>query len=118
MNTIEIPRNEWVSFFNKFNKENRDKIISMMAINDEGYVVDSAERLPFAGIEINPHDAENTVVQFAAGEVSATTLATTFIDKVDKIVLEETDNGDPKKLYIISSLGRSGEIKFHNMEET
>ncbi len=118
MNILEIPKSEWVSFFNRFNKENRDKIVSMMAINDEGYVVDSAERLPFASIEINPHNADNTIVQFAAGEVSATTLATTFIDKVDRIVLEETDNGDPHKLYIISSLGRSGEIKFHNMEDT
>lgn len=113
----EIPQDEWVIFFNEFNKENRDKVVSIMVTNDEGYVIDSAERIPFAGIEVNPRDVENTIVQIAAGEVSSTTLVTHFIDKTERLVLDETENGDPQKLFIYSSLGRSGEIRFLKLEE-
>ncbi|HEX2984718.1 MAG TPA: DUF5335 family protein [Ignavibacteriales bacterium] len=113
----EIPQDEWVTFFNDFNKEHRDKIVSIMATNDEGYVIDSAERIPFAGIEVNPRDVENTIVQIAAGEISSTTLVTHFIDKVERLVLDETENGDPQKLFVYSALGRSCEIRFLKLEE-
>lgn len=109
-----IPENEWIVFFHNFTKSNRDKIITVEVFNDEKEIIDEVTNLPLKEVNISNADKENSIAQVIAGLTSS---VSHFIDKTKEIVLEKTDSGNPKTLYINSALGRGAVIHFHSMGE-
>ncbi|HEX2869236.1 MAG TPA: DUF5335 family protein [Ignavibacteriales bacterium] len=109
-----IPENEWVVFFHDFTKANRDKIITIEVYNDRKEKIDEVTNLPLREVNILNADKENSVAQVIAGLTSS---VSHFIDKTKEVILEKTGSGNPKTLYINSSLGRGTVIYFHSMAE-
>ncbi|MGE5399361.1 MAG: hypothetical protein ACM3S2_03095 [Ignavibacteriales bacterium] len=109
-----IHPNEWTVFLNDFNKKHRGKIISLEVTDDNKKKIDEISSIPLKEIGISSVDKENTVTQIIAGMTSTNSH---FIDLTDKIVLEQSDSGNPLMLRIISSKGRSATIRFLSMAD-
>lgn len=105
-----IPRENWMAFFDEFNRENRGKIVKIEITDDEDYRVDYAESLPLQDVQISSKDHDNTSVQVSAGISSS---FTHIIDQADTIILVENEEEYPRVLQIRSALGRSAIIRFH-----
>lgn len=109
-----IPESEWIVFFHNFTKTNRDKIITVEVFNDKKEKIDEVTNLPLKEVNISNTDKENSIAQVIAGLTSS---VSHFIDKTKEIILEKTDSGNPRTLYITSALGRGAIIHFHSMGE-
>lgn len=106
----EIPRENWMTFFDEFNRSYREKIVKIEITDDEDYRVDYAESLPFQNVEITSIDEDNTSITVSAGASSS---FTHVIDNAGIVILEEHEDHSPKVLQVKSSLGRSAIIRFH-----
>ncbi|MGE5430698.1 MAG: hypothetical protein ACM3QX_06475 [Syntrophomonadaceae bacterium] len=109
-----VPENEWIIFTHNFTKTNRDKIVTIEVFNDQKEKIDEVTNLPLKEVNISNTDKENSIAQVIAGLTSS---VSHFIDKTKEIILENTDNGNPKTLYINSETGRGVIIYFHSMGE-
>jgi hypothetical protein len=114
MNKREIPQNEWVSFINNFNRNNRDKIIYIEVSEKKSNKKQIAENIPLKEININPRDKDNNVIQVIGG---ASSDVRHFIDGTNQIIYEETDIGNPHSLNFYSKQGTSATVRFRTMGE-
>jgi len=110
MHKREIPRENWMLFFDEFNRNFSEKIVKIEITDDEDYRVDYAESLPFQTVEITSIDEDNTSITVSAGASSS---FIHVIDHAESVRLEEHENHSPKILEIKSSLGRSAVVRFH-----
>jgi len=65
MNTIEITRNEWPSFFEAFSKQHEGAVATLEIMEDEVGDQPEAVALPFQGISLNSEaEPESVVISF------------------------------------------------------
>ncbi|MGE5432153.1 MAG: DUF5335 family protein [Syntrophomonadaceae bacterium] len=106
----EIPRENWMMFFDDFNKNHKEQIVKVEITDDEDYRVDYAESLPFRSVEITSEVEGSTSVTVSAGASSS---FNHVIDNAGSVILEEHEDHSPKALQVKSSLGRSAIIRLH-----
>lgn len=109
MPTREIPRDEWVAFFDSFSRQHEGWLSTVEVLGAEvGAQVESRDQ-PLVGIiaELKDQDA----ITIFIGDKSADHLAHT-IQSPTHVSLKETDEGAHEALHIESNKGATTLLRF------
>ena len=71
MPTREIPRNEWIKFFDDFSKQHQGWIVIVEVISPELGDQEEADGLPLVGITADVKDGENRIEIMVGGKPEA-----------------------------------------------
>lgn len=111
MSTREIPRNEWVAFFDSFSRQHERWLITLEVLGAEvGAQVEACEQ-PLVGITAEFKD-QDAITIFIGGR-SADHLAHT-IRRPSHVRLKETDAGAHEALHIESKEGPTTLLRFRS----
>lgn len=108
MSTREIPREEWLAFFDSFSRQHDGWLITVEVLGaDVGAQIESHEQ-PLAGIV-----AEQDVITIFLRSSAADHLAH-LIHRPSHVRLEETNEGAHEALHIESSAGPTTLVRFRS----
>jgi hypothetical protein len=71
MLTREIPRNEWIKFFDDFSKQHQGWVVTVEVISPELGDQEEADGLPLVGISADAKDGENRIEIMVGGKPEA-----------------------------------------------
>ena len=113
MATREIPRDEWVAFFDSFSRQHDGWLITVELLGaDAGAQVESREQ-PLAGITADLRDGGEDVISILVGRRSEDHVAH-IIRAASHVSLKETDEGAHEALHIESKNGATTLLRFRS----
>ena len=89
MQTQEIPREQWRSFFNSFSQQHEGWLATLELFSLEIGAQEEAHELPFEGISINSNESEKESVIISLAQTSEDHLTHT-IDDPTRVWLQQT----------------------------
>jgi hypothetical protein len=111
MQTLEIPRNQWVSFFNNFSRNHHGWAIKLEVLHvDIGAQVE-AHDLPFLGIvaDLRPNGKDQIAIIIEASHYNH---MSHIIAYPTHVRIEQNDRGTDEALQIESASGETAIINF------
>jgi Family of unknown function (DUF5335) len=110
MPTREIPKNEWVPFFNSFADRHQGWLVIVEEIGaDLGDQIE-AEELPLEGISADLKDNEDVITITVGGTPDE--LVHHAIEQATRVWLKQTDEGADEALQIEAADGRKTLVTF------
>lgn len=103
MPTREIPREEWVAFFDQFSRQHRGTAVTIEVISDEIGAQVEAKMLPFEGIGADLKDRENRI-EIAVADLPDHRITHAVIAPAG-VWLKQTDEGSDEALEIKAADG-------------
>jgi hypothetical protein len=103
METREIPRDQWVAFFNDFSRRHEDQPITVGLVGaDIGAQVQISQQ-PLIGISASLEDGEDTI-EVSVGDAPETHMMHT-ITTPSHVWIKQTDEGTDDAIEILSESG-------------
>ena len=110
MQTIEIPREDWVRQLNEFTNIHEGWLVSLDILSPELGAQPAIDNLPLLGVSADHIDHDGTIVVSVAG--SASEHFTHIIEDVARIYVEHTNDGADAALEIESTDGTKTILRF------
>jgi len=108
LTTFEIPRDEWLEFFDRFSGQHEGWLTRVEIVRDGAPTEVAARELPLESISADLKDKEQAI-SICLGERMEECLN---IDNPKHVKLEQTDEGADRALEIDSADGRKTMIRF------
>lgn len=112
MPTQEIPRKEWVRFFDRFSGQHERWLARVEVIGEDVGAQLEAKDLPLRGISADLKDREDTI-SITLGE-KPDNLITHSIQAASHVRLKQTEEGADEALQIESADGTMTLLRFHS----
>ncbi len=117
MNT-EIKKDNWISFFRKFNKDNHRKPVKLEVFDDYYGIQTEANILPFNGIDIDFKGKNSPIVNLDLGDDTAEGRHLFHnINNVNRIFSKLDELGDIEALEIENQNNSKTLLTFLHLEE-
>ena len=101
MRTREIPRDEWLSFFDEFSRQHEGWLVTVEVLAGESGAQLEAHDLPLVGITTDSHGNSETIAIIVGQTIDDHVTHT--ISEPAQVWLEETDEGAHQALQIESA---------------
>jgi len=112
MQTREIPRDEWVAFFDSFSRQHEGWLVRLEVFGSDIGAQVEAEEMPLQGIAADLKDGEETI-SIIIGEAPEQHVAHS-IAAPTHVRLEETEQGAQEVLQIESADGSTTLLRFRS----
>jgi hypothetical protein len=118
MGTRDIPREQWVRFFDDFSKNHEGWIVTLEVVGSDIGDQKEASRLPLVGISADVKSHENRVEIIVGGRPSAD--VTRFIERPKHVWVKESRIPGDEAIEVESEDGIKTLLNFHRIrpEET
>jgi hypothetical protein len=118
MGTRDIPREQWVRFFDDFSKNHEGWIVTLKVIGADIGDQEEVSRLPLVGISADVKSHENRVEIIVGGEPGAD--VTRFIESPKHVWVKESRIPGDESIEVESEDGIKTLLNFHRIrpEET
>jgi hypothetical protein len=118
MQTRDIPREQWIRFFDDFSKNHEGWIVTLEVLGADIGDQEEADRLPLVGISADVKDRENWIEIIIGGRPDVD--VTHFIEKPKHIWVKEPKFPGDEAIEIESEDGIKTILNFHRIrsEET
>ena len=110
METVEIPREEWIRRLNEFTAIHEGWLVSLDILGVELGAQPEIDNLPLLGVSADRVNHDGTIVVSVA--LSRNEHFTHIIEAVTRIYLERTDDGAEVALQIESADGTKAILRF------
>jgi uncharacterized protein DUF5335 len=110
MQTIEIPRNEWIPWSSEFSASHEGWLVSLDVLNPEIGAQHEVENLPLRGVSAEAVERDGTMVVSVARK--GTEHLTHIVHGVKSVQVERTDEGADVALQIESTDGTKAVLRF------
>jgi hypothetical protein len=110
MDTRDIPREQWIRFFDDFSKQHEGWIVTLEEISPELGDQEVAAGLPLIGISADLKDGENRIEIIAGAEPEAH--VTRIIEKPKRVWLKESQEVAHEAIEIESEDGTATLLRF------
>ncbi len=110
---VEIPRKEWVNFFDGFSRQHRSWLINLEVTQDGKKHALEARELPFQGVtvDLKHGDEDTTSITLEQGRQQ---YLTHTVPHTKRVLLEQTQQGADSGLTIESADGSKTMLKFRS----
>jgi hypothetical protein len=112
MDTREIPRDQWVKFFDDFSRRYKGWIVTLEVIGSDIGDQEEANGLPLVGISADLKDRENRIVIIVGGQPDAD--VTCVIENPKRVWLKEHRVVGDEAVDIESEGGNKTLLSFHH----
>jgi hypothetical protein len=114
MPTREIPRNEWIAFFDSFSRQHEGWLVTVEVMSrDLGAQIEASEQ-PLAGITADlSNDRQHDVVSILIGGTSGTHVAH-MMRKPQHVRIKQTDGGADEAVDFESDDGVKTLLRFRS----
>jgi hypothetical protein len=118
MLTREIPREQWVRFFNDFSKQHEGWVVTLEVLGSNIGAQEEVTRLPFVGISADVKDRENRIDIIVGGRPDAH--LTHGINAPKRVWLKEPEEVAHEAVAVESEDGTTTLMRFEHLppEET
>jgi hypothetical protein len=118
MQTREIPRDQWVKFFDDFSKNHEGWIVTLEVLGSDIGDQEEANRLPLVGVGADVKAHENRVEIIVGGRPDAD--VTRFIERPKRVWIKEPRMPGDESIEVESEDGIKTLLSFHHVrpEET
>ena len=113
MLTKEIPREQWVRFFNDFSKQHEGWVVTLEVFGYDIGDQEEATRLPFVGISANLKDGENRIDIIVGDRLDAH--VTRGIETPKHVWLKEPDEVAHETIAVETDDGRTTLLRFEHV---
>ncbi len=110
METVELPREEWIRRLNEFTAIHEGWLVSLDVLSAELGAQPEIDNLPLLGVSADRANHDGTVVVSVA--LSRSEHLTHIVEAVTRIYLERTDDGADVALQIESANGTKAILRF------
>jgi len=112
MPTREIPRDEWLSFFDEFSRQHEGWLVTVEVLTDESGAQLEAHELPLVGITTDK-DRNSKTIAIIVGQTIDDHITHT-ISEPTHVWLDETADGAHQALQIESANGEKAILRFRS----
>ncbi len=112
MQTREIPRDQWVAFFDGFSRQQQGWLVNVQVAQDGHQRQHEARDLPLESIATNLKDREDTISVIL--EQGQKQYITHSISGANRVLLEKTDQGADAGVEIDSADGNKTIVRFRS----
>ncbi|HZF39158.1 MAG TPA: DUF5335 family protein [Blastocatellia bacterium] len=118
MHTRDIPREQWIRFFDDFSKNHEGWIVTLEVIGSDIGDQEEASGLPLVGISADLKARENRIEIIVGGRPDAD--VTRFIEKPKRVWVKESRIPGDEAMEVESEDGIKTLLNFHHIppEET
>ena len=113
MQTKEIPREQWLSFFDNFSKEHAGWIVTLEVLGSEIGDQEEANGLPLVGISADVKDRENQIEIVVGGRPDAD--VTRIINTPKRVWVKPPNVVGDEALEVESKDGITTLLTFHHV---
>jgi hypothetical protein len=113
MQTREIPREQWVRFFDDFSKNHEGWVVTLEVIGLDLGDQEEVNGLPLVGVSADVKARENKIEIIAGGELDAD--VTRFIDTPKRVWIKEARIPGDEALEVESEDGLKTLLNFHHV---
>ena len=113
MKTREIPRTEWLSFFDSFSRQHEGWLVNLEILGSDIGAQYEGRELALEGITAEWDEGEGYVIAIMTG-VEADAHITHSINRPTMVSLEQTDQGADVALAIKSANGDTALLRFRS----
>jgi hypothetical protein len=111
MLTKEIPREEWIRFFDDFSKKHEGWIVTVEVLGSDIGYQEEANGLPLVGISADLKDRENRIEIIVGGRVDAD--LTRIIEKPERVWIKQPQEVADEAVEVESKDGTKTLVSFH-----
>src|SRR5436190_6713732 len=109
--TREIPREEWMTFFDGFSRQHEGWLVTVEVLGGSGAQPEAIE-LPLAGIVADPNGGKQSISILVGEEVDKHVTHT--ISNPTDVTLDETETGAHEALRITGADGLTTLVRFRS----
>jgi hypothetical protein len=113
MLTREIPRNEWIKFFDDFSQQHQGWVVSVEVISPEIGDQEEAEGLPLVGISADVKDGENRIEIMVGGKPGAH--VTRILESPKRVWVKQAEEEAHEAVDIESEDGTKTILRFRHI---
>lgn len=114
MQTREIPREEWITFFDAFSRMHEGRLATVEVLGrDLGAQVEASE-LPFVGITAELKGSDGDSVSIIVGTAAANHITHT-VTRPTHVTLEQNESGADEVLQVESANGTRSLLSFRSV---
>jgi hypothetical protein len=113
MSTREIPRDEWVAFFDSFSRQHEGWLASVEVFGLEFGAQEEAHELPLRGIIADLKGGDDDTISIIAGDRPEDHVTHTVVAP-KRVRLEETAEGGHRALEIVAASGVTTLLRFRS----
>jgi len=111
MPTREIPRDQWVTFFDDFSRLHRGRNVSAETLGADIGAQEEVRELPLVGISAGLKGPGRDTISIILGDVPEKHITDT-ISAPSQVRLEQAEDGTPEVLQIESADGLTRLVRF------
>lgn len=104
MHTVEIPREEWMAFLNRFSRDHQGEPVTVELLGSDIGDQLAARDVPLLGISADPKSSEGTAIEVMVGDSPSTNLIR-VIHTPAHVLLAQDEKGVDQALQIEASDG-------------
>lgn len=113
MLTREIPRTEWIKFFDEFSKQHQGWVVTVEVISPEFGDQEEADRLPLVGISADVKDGENRIEIMVGGRPEAH--LTRIIDGPKRVWVKQAEEEAHEAVEVEAEDGTKTILQFRHI---
>jgi hypothetical protein len=113
MHTRDIPREQWIRFFDDFSKNHEGWVVTLEVLGSDIGDQEEASRLPLVGISADVKARENRIEIIVGGRPDAD--LTRFIDTPKRVWVKEPRVPGDEAIEVESEDGTKTLLKFHHV---
>jgi hypothetical protein len=113
MQTREIPRDEWLTFFDAFSRQHEGWLATVQVLGEEIGAQTEANELPLVGVTADLKDGEDDTVAIIMGEAAEDHITHT-VTRPAHVRLEQAEGGADEALEVESADGTRTLLRFRS----
>ena len=113
MLTKEIPRTEWLKFFDEFSKQHQGWVVTVEVLSPEMGDQEEADGLALVGISADAKDGENRIEIMVGGEPEAN--LTRIIDNPKRVWVKQAEEEAHEAVEVEAEDGTKTILKFRHI---
>jgi uncharacterized protein DUF5335 len=113
MPTKEIPRTEWIKFFDEFSKQHQGWVVTVEVLSPEIGDQDEADGSPLVGISADTKDGENRIEIMIGGNAEAH--LTRIINSPKRVWVKQPEEEAHEAVEVESDDGTTTILRFRHI---